>query len=70
MVKNLPAMRETRVRSLGQEGSLEKEIYILCSLYILNTSPLSDVCYDYFLPVCGLPFHFLGGAATFSLNVW
>ena len=26
MVKHLPAMRETRVRSLGQEDSLEKEI--------------------------------------------
>ena len=24
MVKNLPAMQETRVRSLGQEDSLEK----------------------------------------------
>ena len=24
MVKDLPAMRETRVRSLGQEGPLEK----------------------------------------------
>ena len=26
MVKNLPAMQETRVRSLGQEDSLEKEM--------------------------------------------
>ena len=26
MVKNLPAMQETRVRSLGQEEPLEKEI--------------------------------------------
>ena len=26
MVKNLPAMRETRVRSLGQEDPLEKEM--------------------------------------------
>ena len=25
LVKNLPAMQETRVRSLGQEDSLEKE---------------------------------------------
>jgi len=25
-VKNLPAMRETQVRSLGQEDSLEKEM--------------------------------------------
>ena len=28
MVKNLPAMQETRVRSLGQEDDLEKEIAI------------------------------------------
>ena len=26
MVKNLPTMQETRVRSLGQEDSLEKEM--------------------------------------------
>ena len=26
MVKNLPAVRETQVRSLGQEDPLEKEI--------------------------------------------
>ena len=26
MVKHLPAMRETQVRSLGQEDSLEKEM--------------------------------------------
>ena len=26
MVKNLPAMRETRVQSLGQEDPLEKEM--------------------------------------------
>ena len=26
MVKNLPAMQETRVQSLGQEDSLEKEM--------------------------------------------
>ena len=26
MVKNLPAMRETQVRSLGQEDALEKEM--------------------------------------------
>ena len=26
MVKNLPAMQETQIRSLGQEDSLEKEM--------------------------------------------
>jgi len=26
MVKNLPVMQETRVRSLGQQDSLEKEV--------------------------------------------
>ena len=31
MVKRLPAMRETRVRFLGQEDPLEKEMAIHCS---------------------------------------
>ena len=30
-VKHLPAMRETRVRSLGREDPLEKEVAILSS---------------------------------------
>ena len=29
MVKNLPAMQETRVRTLGQEDALEKEMVAL-----------------------------------------
>jgi len=32
MVKNLPAMRETRVRSLGQKDSLEKGMATLPSI--------------------------------------
>ena len=32
MVKNLPAMQETRVRSLGQEDSLEKGMATLSSI--------------------------------------
>ena len=32
MVKNLPAMRETRVRSLGWEDPLEKEMAIHSSI--------------------------------------
>ena len=32
MVKNLPAMQETRVRSLGQEDPLEKEMATQCSI--------------------------------------
>ena len=32
MVKNLPAMQETRVRSLGQEDPLEKEMATLSSM--------------------------------------
>ena len=32
MVKNLPAMQETRVRSLGQEDPLEKEMATHCSI--------------------------------------
>ena len=33
MVKRLPAMQETRVRSLGQEDPLEKEMAIHCSTF-------------------------------------
>ena len=32
MVKNLPAMLETRVQSLGQEDSLEEEMSIHTSI--------------------------------------
>ena len=32
MVKNLPAMQETRVRSLGREGPLEKGVAIHSSV--------------------------------------
>ena len=32
MVKNLPVMKETQVRSLGQEDSLEKEMVIHASI--------------------------------------
>ena len=32
MVKNLPAMQETRVQSLGREYSLEKETATLCGI--------------------------------------
>ena len=32
MVKCLPAMEETRVRSLGQEDPLEKEMATHCSI--------------------------------------
>ena len=32
LVKNLPAMQETRVRSLGQEDPLEKEMAINSSI--------------------------------------
>ena len=32
MVKNLPAMRETQVRSLGQKDSLEKRMATLPSI--------------------------------------
>ena len=36
MVKNLPAMQETRVRFLGQEDSLEKEMAIRSSTRLEN----------------------------------
>ena len=32
MVKNLPAVQETQVRSLGQEDPLEKEMATLSSM--------------------------------------
>ena len=32
MVKNLPAMQETQVQSLGQEDSLEKEMEVHSSI--------------------------------------
>ena len=32
MVNNLPMMQETRVRSLGQEDTLEKEMATHCSI--------------------------------------
>ena len=32
MVKNLPTMEETRIRSLGQEDPLEKEMAIRSSI--------------------------------------
>ena len=34
MVKTLPAMQETWVRSLGQEDPLEKEMAIHCSILV------------------------------------
>ena len=47
MVKNLPAMQETQVWSLGWE-----DLYLsfMCSLHILDISPLSDMCYANFCP--------------------
>ena len=33
MVKNLPAMQETRVQSLGSEGSLEKGMATYSSVF-------------------------------------
>ena len=32
-VKNLPAVRKTQVRSLGQEDPLEKEMAAHCSIF-------------------------------------
>ena len=43
MVKNLPAMQKTQVRSLGQEDPLEKGMAIHCSILawrILQTEEL------------------------------
>ena len=37
MVKNLPAMLETRVRSLGQEDPLEKGMATLSSILAWNS---------------------------------
>ena len=38
MVKNLPAMRETRVQSLGQEDRLEKGMAIHSSVFAWKIS--------------------------------
>ena len=37
MVKNLPAMQETWLQSLGQEDALEKEMAILSSILAWQT---------------------------------
>ena len=37
MVKNLPAMQETRAQSLGQEDPLEKEMATRCSILAWRT---------------------------------
>ena len=34
MVKNLPAMQETQVRSLGREDPLEKEMATYSSIFV------------------------------------
>ena len=36
-VKNLPAMQEMQVRSLGQEDLLEKEMVTHCSIFAWRT---------------------------------
>ena len=38
MVKSLPAMRETQVRSLGEEDSLEKDITTHSQYFCLEAS--------------------------------
>ena len=42
MVKNLPAMQETRVRSLGWEDSLEKEVATHSSILAGRISRTED----------------------------
>ena len=42
MVKNLPAMQETRVRSLGWEDSLEKEVATHTSILAGRISRTED----------------------------
>ena len=37
MVKNLPAMQETQIQSLGQEDSLEKGMATHCSILAWKT---------------------------------
>ena len=43
MVKNPPAMQETRVRSLGQEDPLEKEMATHSSISLLLLEDLLSV---------------------------
>ena len=43
VVKNLPTMQETRVRSLGQEDTLEKEMAIYSILLLGKSHGLRNV---------------------------
>ena len=49
MIKNLPAMQETQVRSLGQEDPLEKEMAthssILACEILLTEEPAGLLCH-------------------------
>ena len=45
MVKNLSAMQETRVQSLGQEDPLEKEMATHSSLLICENVPCSEASF-------------------------
>ena len=42
MVKNLPAMQETQVRSLGREDPLEKEMATSSSILVWRISWIED----------------------------
>ena len=44
MVKNLPAMQETQVQSLGQEDPLEKEMAIHSSVLAQRISQIYEPC--------------------------
>ena len=52
MVKNLPALRETWVRSLGQEDPLEKEVEIHSSILAWKIPWMEE---PDGLPTMGLP---------------
>ena len=43
MVKNLPEIQETQVRSLGQEGPLEKEMATHSSILVLRIPWTEDL---------------------------
>ena len=49
MVKNLPAMQETRVQSLGQEDPLEKEMATHSSVFAWRIPRTEEPCWPRFI---------------------
>ena len=50
MVKNLPAMQDTQIQSLGQEDPLEKELVLGFKITDSSSLLVTDPSYFVFLP--------------------